>query len=158
MRAVIVYYSYSGNTKKVALELKSYLEKQGSAELIELKPKDETNSFLGQCGRAMFRKEADIEDARFDLSGFDLVCLGTPVWAFGPVPAMNAYLKKCFGVENKTVVTFTTYGSGTGNSRCLRIMQKAMRKKNAKKFCSFSIQQSKVDNKDFVLDVLAKVL
>ena len=158
MRAIIVYYSYSGNTKKASLELKRYLERQGSVELVELRPKDETNNFLGQCSRAMFGKEADIEDVTFDLSGFDLICLGTPVWAFGPAPAMNTYLKKCFGVENKSMVTFTTYGSGTGNNRCLRIMQKAMRKKKARKFCSFSIQQSKVNNKDFVWDVLARAL
>jgi len=158
MRFAIIYYSYSGNTKKVAQELKKFLGQQGSVELIELKPKDEINSFLGQCNRAIFRKEAQIENTQFDLSGYDVICLGTPVWAFGPAPAMNAYLKKCFGVENKTVAIFTTYGSGTGNKRCIRIIQDAMRKKGAIKFCSFSIQQFKVNNNDFILDQISKVL
>ncbi|MFH1622271.1 MAG: NAD(P)H-dependent oxidoreductase [Candidatus Omnitrophota bacterium] len=158
MRFAIIYYSYSGNTKKVAQELKKFLQQQGSVELIELKPKDESNSFLGQCKRAVFKKEAQIEDAQFDLKGYDIICLGTPVWAFGPAPAMNAYVKKCLGAENKTVATFTTYGSGSGNGRCLRIIQEAMRKKGATKFCSFSIQQFKVNNKEFILDQISQVL
>lgn len=158
MRSAIIFYSYSGNTRKVAKELQDYLGKQGSAELIELKAKDETDSFVGQCRRAMFRKEAQIEDVQFDLKGFDLVCLGTPVWAFGPAPAMNTYLKKCTGLENKSITVFTTYGSGTGNGRCVNIIKQTMRVKGAKKFCSFSVQQSRVNNKDFILDQIAKVL
>lgn len=158
MKSAIIYYSYTGNTKKVAVELKNYLGQQGSVELIELKPLDETDSFLGQCKRAALRKEADIEDTKFDLLEFDLVCLGTPIWAFGPAPAMNTYLKKCSGLENKIVATFTTYGSGSGKGRCVRIMQDAMRSKGAKKFCDFGIQQSKVNNKDLILDQIAKVL
>ena len=158
MRSEIIFYSYSGNTRKVAKELKNFLGKQGSAELIELKAKDETDSFLGQCNRAFLRKEAAIEDVKFDLKDFDVVCLGTPVWAFGPAPAMNTYLKKCSGVENKSVVTFTTYGSGTGKGRCVKIIQDAMSSKGAKKQSDFGVQQSKVDNKDFILDQIAKVL
>ena len=158
MRFALIYYSYSGNTKKVAEELKKYLEKQGSVALMEIKAKDETDSFLGQCNRAFFKKEAQIEEMRFDLKDYDLVCLGTPVWAFGPAPAMNAYLKECIGAEGKTAVIFTTFGSGTGNGRCIRIIEDALQKKGAKKIRTFSVQQSKVNNKDFVLDQIAKVL
>ncbi|MFC1709302.1 flavodoxin family protein [Candidatus Omnitrophota bacterium] len=158
MRSAIIYYSYSGNTKKVALELQDYLGKQGSVELIRLRPKDETDSFLAQCNRAFFRQQVPIEDVPLDLKDFDIVCLGTPVWALGPAAAMNTFLKKCVGVENKSIVSFTTYGSGLGNVRCINIMQQAMRKKGARKLCSFSIQQSKVEKEDFILDQIAKVL
>ncbi len=158
MRFAIIYYSYSGNTKKVAEELKKYLEKQGSVASMEIKAKDETDSFLGQCSRAFFKKEAQIEEIRFDLKDYDLVCLGTPVWAFGPAPAMNAYLEKCSGVEGKTVIAFTTYGSGIGNGRCIHLMEDALQKKGVKKIRTFSVQQFKVNNKDIILDNIAKVL
>ena len=158
MKTIIIYYSYTGNTRKVALDLKNYLAKQGSVEFIELKALDESKSFFGQVKRALFRKEAEIADTEFDLSKFDLICLGTPVWAFGPAPAMNTFLKKCFGVENKTVVIFTTYGSGTGNNRCIRIIKNLLESKSVKQFRSFSVQQFKVNNSDFILDIFNSVL
>ncbi|MDD5004970.1 MAG: flavodoxin [Candidatus Omnitrophica bacterium] len=158
MRSAIIYYSYSGNTRKVAQELKKYLEKQGSVELAELKPLDESDNFFVQSKRALFGKEAIIENTQFDLTGFDVICLGTPVWAFGPSPAMNTFLKKCFGLKNKTVVIFTTYGSGTGNNKCIRKIQKTLQPQGVKQFRSFSVQQSKVKDNNFILNILAKVL
>ena len=158
MKSAIIFYSYTGNTKKVALVLKEYLERQGTAELIELKALDESKNFFGQCNRAFFGKEAKIEDAQLDLSGFDLICVGTPVWALGPAPAVNAYMKKCFGAEGKTAAVFTTYGSGSGKGKCIQKIQDAFKEKGANKFCSFSIQQFKVNNKDFIIDVLSATL
>ena len=108
MKSAIVYYSYSGNTRKVALFLRDYLEKDRTVKLIELNALDEPSSFFGQAQRAFFRQEAKIEHTDFDLSMFDLICFGTPVWAFGPAPAMNTFLKNCFGLENKSAITFTT--------------------------------------------------
>ena len=158
MKSAIVYYSYSGNTKKVALYLADYLEKHGSVEIIELSAVDESPNFFSQAQRAFFRKEAKIEDVKFDLSGFDLVCFGTPVWAFGPAPAMNTYLKKCFGLENKQAIVFTTYGSGTGNNRCINLMKGIIKPKGAEQIRSFSVQQSKVKDSDFMLSVFNKIL
>lgn len=158
MKSVIIYYSYSGNTRSVALILKDYLEKKGSVRLIELKALDESKNFFMQVLRAFIRKEATIEDAEFDFSDYDIICLGTPVWAFGPAPAMNTFLKKCFGLWNKTVVIFTTYGSGTGRKRCENIIQSGLEKKGAKLFHSFAVQQSKTKDKEFIIDILSKIL
>ena len=151
MNSIIIYYSYSGNTRKVAEVLAEYLKQKGQAEIIELKAQDESASFFGQAARALWRKRAEIVPENFDLSKYDLICLGTPVWAFGPAPAMNTYLDKCSRVEGKDVILFTTYGSGTGNNRCHNYMQSILSKKGAKSFKRFSIQQFKVEDKEFVL-------
>lgn len=151
MQSVIVYYSYSGNTQKVADVLTEYLKPQGEVDVIELKGLDESDKFLTQAARAFRHKRATIQPVNLDLSGYDLICMGTPVWAFGPAPAMNTYLDKCFGVEGKSVILFSTYGSGTGNERCLNYMQDILAKKGAKDFKKFSIQQFKVNDKEFVL-------
>lgn len=151
MKSAIIYYSYSGNTKKVAEALAEHIKQKGEAEVIELKAQDESASFFGQAARALWRKRAEIVPENFDLSKYDLVCLGTPVWAFGPAPAMNTYLDKCFGLENKEIILFTTYGSGTGNNRCLNYMQDMLSKKGAGSFKRFSIQQFKVTDKEFIL-------
>jgi len=67
---------------------------------------------------------------------------------------MNTYLEGCFGLEGKTAVLFTTYGSGAGVSQCLNYMQAILSKKGAKDFRRFSIQQFKVDDKGFVNKVI----
>ena len=151
MKSIIVYYSYGGNTRTVAGCLCEYLKQRGQADILELKALDEANSFFGQCRRAFWHTRAKIEPLKFDLSAFDLICLGTPVWAFGPAPATNIYLDQCFGLEGKEVILFTTYGSGTGNTRCLNYMQHILQSKGAKDCQRFSIQQFKVNDKDFVL-------
>lgn len=151
MKSIIIYYSYTGNTKKVAAVLKNYLAQKGEVEIIELKGMDESKSFLGQAVRAFRRKRAALESVNFNLSKYDVICFGTPVWAFGPAPAMNTYLDKCFGLVGKKMVLFTTYGSGTGRRRCLDCMRNALVKKGARSFKEFSIQQGRVSDEKFVL-------
>jgi flavodoxin len=158
MKAIIIYYSYSGNTKKVAGFLLEYLKQKAQVDEVELKARDESAAFLGQCKRAFWRKRAEIEPVIADLSGYDLICLGTPVWAFGPAPAINAYLDQCSGLDNKEVILFTTFGSGTGNSRCLNYMQALLAKKGAKTFKRFSVQQFNAGNQQQVLLKIKEVL
>lgn len=150
MRSAVVYYSYSGNTKLVAEALSLYLSGKGEVQVVDLQPQDESRSFFGQCKRAFWHKRAKLKPAKFDLSGYGVLCFGTPVWAFGPSPAMNAYLDRCSGVAGKKVILFTTYGSGTGNQRCLNFMQSILAKKGCRDFSRFSVQQFKVKDKEFV--------
>lgn len=158
MKSAIIYYSYSGNTKRIAEVLSEHLKQKGEVEIIELKASDESGNFFSQAARAFFKKRAQIAGANFDLTKFDFICLGTPVWAFGPAPAMNTYLDKCLGLEGKEIVLFTTYGSGTGNQRCLNYMQDILSKKGAKNFKRFSIQQFKVSDKEFVLSKIKEIM
>lgn len=150
MRSIIIYYSYSGNTRKVALVLNEYLRQKGEVDLIELKARDESDKFLVQVVRGLRKKRATLEPVNFDLAQYDLICFGTPVWASAPAPAMNTYLDQCCGIENKEIILFTTYGSGMGNERCLNYMQESLVKKGAKNFKKFSIQQFKAKEQNFV--------
>jgi NAD(P)H-dependent FMN reductase len=158
MKSLIIYYSYSGNTKKVAGYLREYLGQRGQADIAELKAPDETNSFLGQCRRAFLRKRARIEPLNYDPGKYDLICLGAPVWAFAPPPAMNTYLDQVQNIQGKEVVLFTTYGSGTGNNRCLNYMRRLLMKKGAESFRRFSLQQVKVNDRDFVMARIGAIL
>lgn len=157
MKSIIIYYSFSGNTRKVALVLCEYLSQKGATELTELKDSNENGKFFSQAVKALRHTKTSISEVSFDLSGYDLICCGTPVWAFGPSPAMNTYLDKCFGAEGKEIILFTTYGSGTGNGRCLNYMQAILAQKGARSFKRFSIQQFKVKDKQFVLSEIKEV-
>ena len=158
MKSAVIFYSYSGNTKKVAEILTEELKQKGEAIIIELKALDESNKFFSQCQRAFRRKRAKLEPVSFNLAEYDLICLGTPVWAFGPAPAINTYLDECLGIAGKEVVLFSTYGSGTGSERCLNYMQDALAKKGAKSFKRFSVQQYKINNKEVVLSKVKELL
>lgn len=157
MKSIIVYYSFSGNTKQIASFLAEYEKEKNDVKMLQLRSVDEPDKFLAQAVRAFMRKKAKIEAVEFDLSEFDIICVGTPVWAFAPAPAINAFLKECYGLEGKKAVLFTTYGSGTGNERCLKYMQKQLERKGVKDFTKFSIQQSRVRDEKFVLSEIEGV-
>lgn len=158
MKAAIIYYSYSGNTKKVVEVLAEILGQKGEVGVIALKALDESNKFLAQAVRAFQHKRAKINPVNFDLTNYDLICFGTPVWAFAPAPAMNTYLDQCFGLEGKKVILFTTYGSGAGKERCLNYMQAILSKKGAQSFKRFSIPQFKVNDQNFILRQIKEAL
>jgi len=157
IKSIIIYYSYSGNTRKVAKILAESLERDSQVDILRLQALDESKSFFVQALRALKHIRGEIKEIKFDLSEYDRICLGTPVWAFAPVPAVNTYLDRCRGIEGKDVIIFTTYGSGTGNTRCLNYMQRALSQKGAKGFKRFSIQQFRVKDKEFILSEIQKI-
>ncbi|MFH1347175.1 MAG: NAD(P)H-dependent oxidoreductase [Candidatus Margulisiibacteriota bacterium] len=156
MKSAIIFYSYSGNTAKVGKILQDELQSKGDIDVFQLEPEDESSSFLGQCRRALFKKKAKIKDVVLDLNSYSLVCFGTPVWAFGMAPALRTYIDKCSGIQGKKVILFTTFGSGTGNNKCIDEMQAILAKKGAKDFKRFSISQFKVNDADFVKGEIEK--
>jgi len=157
MRSLIVCYSYSGNTRRVAALLGEALRQKGSVDTIELKALDESGNFFAQCLRALRHVKAKIQEANLDLAPYDTVCFGTPVWAFRPAPALNAYLDSCGSAAGKEIILFSTYGSGTGNKGCLDYMQGILEKKGASSFKRFSIQQFKVKENAFVSSEIARL-
>ena len=158
MKSIIIYYSYSGNTAKVAEILAEHIKQNGSVELIKLEPIDESKTFFVQAVQGFKRTRVNLKSVTTDLSGYDVICLGTPVWAFAPAPAMNRYLDSCRGIQGKDVVLFVSYGSGFGVRRCLDIMKREVKSKGAKKIFRFSIQESKVNNQTLVNGVIKDTL
>jgi flavodoxin len=122
MKSIIIYYSFTGNTKKAALILSDVLSKQGTVDIFGIKAPRQSTNFFEQGRSAFMRQRTEIEGVPFDLSGYDLIAIGTPVWGFSPAPAVNTYLDKCIGLEDKKIVLFCTVG-GIGQGKCLKNMQ-----------------------------------
>jgi flavodoxin len=156
MKSLIVYYSYTGNTEKAAHILKEVLSKKGEADIVGLHPEDESRSFFVQAMRAFRNKRAVLAQGPFDVAEYDLICVGNPVWAFAPTPAVNSYIDNIRNLKGKDVVCFVTYGSGTGADKCLKKMKAALKDKGAFKFSSFKIQQGKVKDEGFVRGEIEK--
>ena len=157
MKSAIIFYSFSGNTKQVAELLVECFKERGEVTVIELNDLNEDGKFINQCKKAFRRKRTVIQNANFDLSAYDTICIGTPVWAFAPVPAINTYFDKASGIAGKDIIIFTTHGSGVGVGRCQNYMKEVLMKQGAKQIISFSVQQSKVKDKKLVLTKIKEI-
>ncbi len=80
MKALVLYYSRTGTTRKVAEEIASAL----SADLEELKDHRKRSGpigFIKSGFEARAHKTVALEPLSHDLSTYDLIVVGTPVWA-----------------------------------------------------------------------------
>jgi flavodoxin len=159
MKALIVYYTETGNTKKLAHLIGEHLHNQGWAvDERWLQSSREPKSFIGKCLRSFFRIRTKVESTFVVVSPYDLVCFGSPVWAFEPVPAMRTYIQDCVGLVGKKTLAFVTYGSGMGKDRCLGNMAKMLKKKEAREVKLLSIASADIDNVEKVKEEIKKCL
>ena len=100
MKTLVVYYSLTGNTRKIALKIAKNL----GADLDEIIDKKNYGD------KAMGKKDLEI-DFKKDPSKYDLVVIGSPVWGFGHCPFARLYMKKN---NFKQVAFFCTYALWTG--------------------------------------------
>ncbi|MCP4649494.1 MAG: flavodoxin family protein [PVC group bacterium] len=152
-KAIITFYSYTGNTKLVAESLKEELGQGYQTDLMQIDTLDESPTFIGQAVRAFLKKEAKIsKETVSDFSPYDLIAIGTPVWAFGPAPAVRTLLNGCTGIQDKKIILFSTYGSGTGKNKCMREMETIVKDKGAAQTVLFGVQQFELKNKEKVIN------
>jgi flavodoxin len=119
MKTVIVYYSRSGNTKAVAQELAKLL----GADIEEIVDETDRKGALGyiMAGRdATLGKDTNISEPKKDPSTYDLVVVGTPIWAFTLSTPVKAYLQMKKDAI-KSVAFFATQG-GSGAQRAFKAM------------------------------------
>jgi len=113
MKILIVYYSRTGMTKKIALKLAEEL----GADIEELVDKNKRAGALGylMSGRdALKKKMAIIEPLRYNPAEYDLIIIGTPTWAYTMACAVRTYLTNHQG-EIKKVAFFATHSSDGGD-------------------------------------------
>jgi flavodoxin/NAD-dependent dihydropyrimidine dehydrogenase PreA subunit len=89
MKAIIVYFSQTGNTKQIAQAIQK-----------GMKPKMET------CDMVKL-KELDTKD----LAKYDLIGLGSPVWRLGAPNNIVAFLNKLPSLKGKLGFVFCTHGA-----------------------------------------------
>ena len=116
MKTAIIYYSYEGNCALIAEILKAAI----SADVFEIKTLDgkkRTGFFLYLWGgaQAIFNKKPAIHPVSADLNTYDLIILGSPVWAGSPAPAIASFIadKK---ISGKKLALFCCHGGGMGKA------------------------------------------
>lgn len=143
MKIEIIYFSLSGNTEKVAKIIFEFLRtKNINSSLFKLIP-EKNYSFLTNCNLALKEKEIPLKETP-DIKNFDLIFIGSPVWAFNITPAVRTFLNKT-DLNGKEIFLFTTYGSGTGKSKAMRKFEELVRNKGGKVKGKIEIKGKRVD-------------
>ena len=111
MKTLVVYYSRTGFTKKLALALAAKLQ----ADVEELVDNTSRKGIMGwlKGGRDAVKKFMTvISPAQKDPAQYDLVVVGSPVWAGTMAPALRTYLTQNKSKVKKTACFCTMGGSG----------------------------------------------
>jgi menaquinone-dependent protoporphyrinogen IX oxidase len=90
-RILVIFYSRSGTTRRIATALSATL----GCSIEEIVEGRSRNGFFGYCRsiiEARRKQLPDIPPAKNDPSSFDLVVIGTPVWAWSVSSPVRAYL------------------------------------------------------------------
>lgn len=159
MKSLIAYYSFSGNTDRVARIFGKILESKGQTDIQRLRPVKEVSSFLGQCAAARRGEKPELErGVKFDASPYDLILIASPVWAFVPTPSLNTFLDKVSGLNGKRVIVLLTSGSGLGVGNCFKNIRKALEAKGVSKIDEINIPDRKQGDADFITSSLQKLI
>ena len=117
-KILVVYYSLSGNTARVAREI----ARLGQADIEALRDfdRDLPLSFFGYVKAAidaLRSKPARLASVACNPRDYALVVIGTPVWAGRMTPAIRAYLER-FKNDLGRVAFFVT----TGNTKASEVV------------------------------------
>ncbi len=111
-KILIVYFSRTGTTRRVAQSLASALE--GSLdEITETHGRAGLGGYLRSVWEATRKQPAHILPAKLDPASFDLVVIGTPIWAWSVSSPVRAYLTA--NKERLPDVAFFCTMGGKGN-------------------------------------------
>lgn len=114
MKTLIIFYSYTNHTKKLAKELAG----KESADIMEIKDKKrpgKLKAYSFGCFAAMRGKPWPIQNLDKDLKLYDRLILLSPVWAGNPPPFVYALLENLPG--GKTISVKMVSASGKSNCR-----------------------------------------
>ena len=143
-KIIIIYFSLTGNTEKLAHFAGDFLKEKGKTIDYFKLSADQVGSFLKNCRDAFTKKIIKIKELP-DLSGYDLVFLGSPIWAWNVAPAMRALLEQV-SVADKKVFIFATHGGGPG--KAMAGFAKKVEGKGGKVIGTYDVADKRI-SKDF---------
>ena len=124
-KKLVAYFSASGVTKKLAEKLAAAVD----ADLFEIRPKilytKADLNWMDKQSRSTIEMQnpssrPEIAEGGPDLSGYDTIFVGFPIWWYIAPTIVNTFLESC-DLTGKTVVPFATSGgSGMGGEDVLR--------------------------------------
>ena len=91
MKALVVYYSRTGTTKKVGEEIARKL-KADVEQIEDVKDRSGPLGWLRSGKEGMKKILAEIKPIKKDPAKYDLTIIGTPIWAANPSSPVRTYM------------------------------------------------------------------
>ena len=114
---LVIYYSYTGNSKKVALYAKDKL----NADILELEPvipfSDDYDKVVEEWQNNDIKRDVEIKEINKDLSKYQKIVLITCTWWYGISPVMKKFLKD-YDLSGKDIITASSNAGWIGH--CFR--------------------------------------
>jgi flavodoxin len=116
MKTLVIYYSMEGNTEEIARSIAREL----GADLERIEPKDRIKaekfmSYYWTGDDKAPEKIVEIEPMTRDVEDYDLIIIGTPVWAWAPAPPIHTMLTKT-EISGKRIALFSTSEGDAGKT------------------------------------------
>ncbi len=125
-RTLVVYYSRTGNTRAVAEKIAAKLSAD-IEEIIDLEDRSGIFGYIKGGYHAYKRRVTNINAPTKNPADYDMIVIGTPVWAGTMAPGVLTYLNKFSGKLPAQVAFFCTMG-GNDAARTFPDMQNASHK------------------------------
>jgi flavodoxin len=111
-RMLVLYYSQTGNTKAVAVEIANKLGAD-IEEITMVNPYDpDFQATIDRCKKDQEQGVLpEIQPVKADIANYDVVFLGFPVWFGTYAPPVTTFLNSA-DFSGKKIVPFCTFGSG----------------------------------------------
>ena len=114
MSHIIIYYSFSGRTKKIAEEM-AKKESADAFEIKDIKPFGKIKAYTAGIVASIKGKSWHIKNPDIDISKYNKITLLAPVWADNPPPAFNAILE--YLPTGKPISIIMVSASGKSNCK-----------------------------------------
>jgi flavorubredoxin len=111
--------------------------------------------FLVWCKKARGEEKTEIEPAALDVSGYDILVFGSPVWAFKPTPVIHTAIDSLKGCEGKKAVAFSTHGGNPGETG--EIFRKWIEFRGMKLVAVTNIHQKDIENEKKTKEIVSLV-
>ncbi|MGN0014833.1 MAG: flavodoxin [Candidatus Gastranaerophilaceae bacterium] len=130
-KILTVYYSNSGNTKCVAQNINFIVG--GDIKEIQLIENYPNNIFkMSKIVRKQIKDGYLPQINNIDISNYDIVFVGSPIWNFSLSLPTKVFLKNN-NFENKTIIPFITYSGGSNRTKIVNEFKDLTNKNDIKK-------------------------
>ncbi|MBN1621031.1 MAG: hypothetical protein JW871_00380 [Endomicrobiales bacterium] len=143
-KTLVVYYSRTGNTRRVAGDIAKELNAD-IEEIVDKKDRGGAKGYVVAGKDAATEKTTDIGKMEKNPADYELVIIGTPIWCWKMTPAVRTYIEK-YKEDFKEVAFFTTSG-GMKPDKIAKSMEELAGKKGLGFFGVFE-KDLKDKNKD----------
>jgi len=147
-RALVVYFSWTGNTRQVAESIADVLQRQMKVTVEEIKPLRERTYLEWLALSCIPNSRVKILLPAPNPWDYDVVFLGTPKWTLS-CPPVNEYLHSITGIQGKNLMAFLTYG-GFDEVRYARGVIAEIRRKGMKPGETLMVSRGEVMTRSYL--------